>query len=211
MTTPLRAASTPTGPSSRASGSRSRSRSPPRGSSRPSSMRCRPRTTTCRRSSSPTASSRRKTIEFTYYSMERDEVSDRKVDPYHLVFRNGQFYLIGYSHEREDVRVFRLSRIRAKVSYATKAEHDFTPPEDFDRRDYASRADWQMGEIAGTASVFVRERIAWLVERDFGTYGSSRKATKADGVSGRGSVYATEYASPRQLISWVLGWRENAK
>ena len=106
-----------------------------------------------------TAISRRKTIEFSYYSMQRDEVSDRKVDPYHLVFRNGQFYLIGYSHERDDIRVFRLSRIRGKVSYATKAEHDFAPREDFDRRDYASRADWQMGEMAGSAKVFLRERI----------------------------------------------------
>src|SRR5213595_3979999 len=75
-----------------------------------------------------TAISRRKTIEFSYYSMQRDEVSDRKVDPYHLVFRNGQFYLIAHSHERDDIRVFRLSRIRGKVSYASKAEHDFTPP-----------------------------------------------------------------------------------
>jgi proteasome accessory factor C len=157
-----------------------------------------------------TAISRRKTIEFSYYSMQRDQVSDRKVDPYHLVFRNGQFYLIGHSHERDDVRVFRLSRIRGKVSYATKAEHDFAPPEDFDRRDYASRADWQMGEIQGPAKVFLRERIAWLVERDFSGYGSLRKATKKDGVAGRGAIYETEYASERLLISWVLGWRENA-
>lgn len=157
-----------------------------------------------------TATSRRKTIQFSYYSLQRDEVSDRKVDPYHLVFRDGQFYLIGYSHERDGVRVFRLSRIRGKVSYATKGEHDFTPPENFDRRDYGSRADWQMGAIEGTARVFVRERIAWLVERDFATYGKLCKATKADGVKGRGSVFDTEYASARQLISWVLGWRENA-
>jgi proteasome accessory factor BC len=157
-----------------------------------------------------TAISRRKTIEFSYYSMQRDEVSDRKIDPYHLVFRSGQFYLIGHSHERQDVRVFRLSRIRGKVSYATKAEHDFAPPENFDRRDYASRADWQMGEMAGTAKVFLRERIAWLVERDFGTYGELRKASKADGATGRGAVYETEYASGSQLISWVLSWRENA-
>jgi proteasome accessory factor BC len=158
-----------------------------------------------------TAISRRKTIEFSYYSMQRDQVSDRKVDPYHLVFRNGQFYLIGHSHERDEVRVFRLSRIRGKVSYATKAEHDFAPPEDFDRRDYASRADWQMGEIDGAGRVFLRERIAWLVERDFGGYGQLRKATKEDSLSGRGAVYETEYASSRQLISWVLGWRENAE
>ena len=158
-----------------------------------------------------TAISRRKTIEFSYYSMQRDEVSDRKVDPYHLVFRNGQFYLIAHSHERDDVRVFRLSRIRGKVSYATKAEHDFAPREDFDRRDYASRADWQMGEIEGTAKVFLRERIAWLVERDFGGFGQLRKAAKKDGAPGRGWIYETDYASGRQLVSWVLGWRENAR
>jgi proteasome accessory factor BC len=158
-----------------------------------------------------TAISRRKTIEFSYYSMQRDETSDRKVDPYHLVFRSGQFYLIGHSHERDDIRVFRLSRIRGKVSYATKAEHDFAPREDFDRRDYASRADWQMGEIEGTAKVFLRERIAWLVERDFGTFGKLRKAAKKDGAPARGFIYETDYASGRMLTSWLLGWRENAE
>ena len=157
-----------------------------------------------------TAISRRKTVEFSYYSLQRDEVSDRKVDPYHLVFRDGQFYLIGHSHEREDVRVFRLSRIRGKVSYATKAEHDFSPPQDFNRRDYASRADWQMGTISGSAKVFLRERIAWLVDRDYGKYGEVRRTTKADGAPGRGYVYETDYASGRQLVSWVLGWRDNA-
>jgi proteasome accessory factor BC len=158
-----------------------------------------------------TAISRRKTIEFSYYSLQRDEISDRKVNPYHLVFRDGQFYLIGYSHERDQVRVFRLSRIRGKVSYATKAEHDFTAPEDFDRRDYGRRADWQMGEIVGRAKIFLRERIAWLVERDFGRHGELRKPAKGDGVRGRGSVFETDYASARQLISWVLSWRENAR
>jgi proteasome accessory factor BC len=158
-----------------------------------------------------TAISRRKTIEFSYYSLQRDDVSDRKVNPYHLVFREGQFYLIGHSHERDEVRVFRLSRIRGKVSYATKAEHDFPAPEDFDRRDYARRADWQMGEMQGTARIFLRERIAWLVERDFGRHGTLRKPERGDGVKGRGMVFETEYASERQLISWVLSWRENAR
>ena len=158
-----------------------------------------------------TAISRRKTIEFSYYSLQRDDLSDRKVNPYHLVFRDGQFYLIGYSHEREGTRVFRLSRIRGKVSYATKAEHDFGAPEDFDPRDYGRRADWQMGETKGTAKVFLRERIAWLVERDFSRHGSFRKAERGDAVKGRGMIFETEYSSARQLISWVLSWRENAR
>src|SRR5688500_6556658 len=149
-------------------------------------------------------------IDVPYDSLQRDDVSDRKVNPYHLVFREGQFYLIGYSHERDEVRVFRLSRIRGKVSYATKAEHDFAAPEDFDRRDYATRADWQMGEVQGSAKVFLRERIAWLVERDFGAYGEIRSAKKADGAPGRGVIFETEYADSRQLLSWVLSWQRNA-
>jgi len=158
-----------------------------------------------------TAISRRKTIEFTYYTMERDETEKRKVDPFHLVFRSGQFYLIGHSHERDAVRVFRLSRIQGKVGYASKAEHDFSPPENFDRRDYGQRADWQLGEIRGTAKIFVRDRIAWLIERDFRAYGELRPARKADDAPGKGSVFETDYASPRELIAWVLRWRQNAE
>ncbi|MGE0504685.1 MAG: helix-turn-helix transcriptional regulator [Solirubrobacterales bacterium] len=158
-----------------------------------------------------TAISRRKTIEFTYYTMERGEEEKRKVDPYHLVFRGGQFYLIGHSHERDAVRVFRLSRIQGKVGYASKAEHDFSPPENFDRRDYGSRADWQLGEVQGTAKIFVRERIAWLIERDFGRYGELRNAKRSDGAPGKGRVFETPYASTRELIAWVLRWRANAE
>jgi proteasome accessory factor BC len=158
-----------------------------------------------------TAISRRKTIEFTYYTMERGETEKRKVDPFHLVFRGGQFYLIGHAHERDAVRVFRLSRIQGKVGYASKAEHDFSPPEDFDRRDYGSRADWQLGETQGTAKIFVRERIAWLIERDFGRYGELRNAKKSDGATGKGRVFETPYASTRELIAWVLRWRANAE
>jgi proteasome accessory factor C len=158
-----------------------------------------------------TAISRRKTIEFTYYTMERDETEKRKVDPFHLVFRSGQFYLIGHSHERDAVRVFRLSRIQGKVGYASKAEHDFSPPENFDRRDYGSRADWQLGEIRGTAKIFVRDRISWLIERDHSSYGELRPARKADDAPGKGSVFETDYASPRELIAWVLRWRQNAE
>src|ERR1035438_9141371 len=63
----------------------------------------------------------------------------------------GKFYLLGYAHEREALRVFRLSRIRGKVAYATKAEHDFRRSPDFDPRAYALLGPWQFGEIVGTA------------------------------------------------------------
>ena len=154
-----------------------------------------------------TAIFRNKTIVFDYYTMERDEVGARRVDPYHLLFQGGQFYLLGYAHEREAIRVFRLSRIRGKVSYATKAEHDFHRPEDFDPRAYARRADWQLGEQVGVAQVLVSERIAWQVQRHFGRYGEISDAQDGE----RDIVFATGYSSPRTIVAWVLGLGANAR
>ena len=127
--------------------------------------------------------------------MERDEIEKRKVDPYHLVYRGGQFYLIGHSHERDAVRVFRLSRIRGKVSYATKAEHDFSAPEDFDRRDYASRAEWQIGRDRGHArrSSCASGSPGWSSATSAPTARSARPR-KGDGAPGKGEVFETDYA-----------------
>jgi len=154
-----------------------------------------------------TAIFRGKTILFDYYTMERDETGTRKVDPYHLLFQGGQFYLLGRAHDRGALRVFRLSRMRGKVAYATKAEHDFRRPtrEEFDPRDYASRAAWQFGETQGTAEIRVSERIAWQVERHFGRFGEVRPTD--DGAV----VFATPYANARMLASWVLRLGEHAR
>jgi proteasome accessory factor C len=153
-----------------------------------------------------TAIFRRKTIVFEYYTMERDEVGARRVDPYQLLFQGGQFYVVGRSHERDAIRVFRLSRIQGKVGYATKAEHDFQRPQDFDPRAYADRIQWQFGEPVGTAEIWISPKIAWQIERHFGRYGELRAAEDGDG-----SLFITAYANPRQLIAWVLGLGENAQ
>ncbi len=157
-----------------------------------------------------TAIFRNKTILFEYYTMARDEVGPRKVDPYHLLFQGGQFYLLGYSHERKAIRVFRLTRIRGKVSYATKAEHDFRRPAEFDPRAYANRADWQLGEEQGVAEVLISERIAWQVERHFGRYGEIADADGIPGAAPGDKVFSTSYSNPRGVISWLLGLGANA-
>jgi proteasome accessory factor BC len=162
-----------------------------------------------------TAIFRNKTIVFDYYTMERDEVGSRRVDPYHLLFQGGQFYLLGYAHERKAIRVFRLSRIRGKVSYATKAEHDFRRPADFDPRSYANRADWQLGEERGVAEILISERIAWQIERHFGRYGEIRDVDPdvvgGEEVSDGDKLFLTSYSNPRGLVSWVLGLGAHAR
>src|SRR3954449_2700592 len=145
-----------------------------------------------------TAIFRNKTITFDYYTMERDAQGPRKIDPYHLLFQGGQFYVLGHSHERGALRVFRLSRIRGKVAYATKAEHDFKRPTDFDPREYATRAAWQFGDTVGTAELHVSDRIAWQVERHFGRFG------EVETLAGGAITFRTDYSNLRQMASFVL-------
>jgi predicted DNA-binding transcriptional regulator YafY len=151
-----------------------------------------------------TAIFRRKTILFGYYTIGRDAEEKRKVDPYHLLYRGGQFYLIGYAHERDDARVFRVSRIRGKVGYSSKAEHDFNRPEDFDPRVYATRTDWQLGDTVGRARIHLSNRVDWLALRHFGHAGEVSETD--DGV-----VFETDYADSRQMVAWVLGLGDQAR
>ncbi|HEV2769056.1 MAG TPA: WYL domain-containing protein, partial [Solirubrobacteraceae bacterium] len=154
-----------------------------------------------------TAIFRHKTITFDYYTMARDETGARRVDPYFLLFRGGQFYLLGHSHERRALRVFRLSRIQGKVAYATKAEHDFRRPAGLDPRTYAHRAEWQFGTPVDTARIHVSERIAWQVERHFGTFGAVEGDAEGEGAI----VFSTPYADARLLAAWVLRMGEHVR
>jgi proteasome accessory factor C len=102
--------------------------------------------------------------------------------------------------------VFRLTRIRGKVGYSSKAEHDFPPPENFDPRIYATRAPWQLGDSVGSARVWISGKVDWYVMRHYGDAGTSEPAPDGDGV-----IFETDYAEPRAIVSWVLGLREHAR
>jgi proteasome accessory factor C len=154
---------------------------------------------------------RRKTILFEYKTISTGAKEKRKVDPYHLLYRGGQFYMIGHSHERGEQRMFKLSRIEGKISYASKAEHDFPPPEDFDPRKYATMAEWQFGQSSEKASIWVSERIAWLVERHFSRAGTIRAPRRGEAVPGKGVIFETEFTEAAPLISWVLGLGPRAR
>lgn len=56
----------------------------------------------------------------------------RAIDPYGLVFRDGRWYVVGWCHLREAVRIFRLDRmLKLRLLAST-----FERPEGFDSRDF---------------------------------------------------------------------------
>ncbi|MBT2287274.1 transcriptional regulator [Paenibacillus polymyxa] len=54
----------------------------------------------------------KRTIDTVYHTQSRDETSNRMIDPYYLIPREQRFYLIGFCHRAQGMRVFRLSRFQ---------------------------------------------------------------------------------------------------
>lgn len=145
------------------------------------------------------AITRRKTIRFPYYSIGRDERSEREVDPYSLLYLGGNWYMVGFAHERGSLRIFRLSRIEGRITFKTRAEHDFPPPADLDLSRYRERPPWQFDDVHDEATVRLSANIAWWVEQMFAASGTFRH--DEDGSA----VFTTGYGSDRALVTWVLG------
>src|SRR4029079_16620522 len=138
------------------------------------------------------------TVRFDYWSISRDKESERTLSPYALLNDNGLWYVVGHDLDREEIRTFRVSRIRGDIKFATRRERDFRAPTDFDVELYRGRPPWQIGDVVGTARIEVRGDTAWWVRRAYGATGRLE-----DGV------FVTEYSSIPQLASWVL--RQNGR
>lgn len=139
------------------------------------------------------AISKQRTVRFKYWSAGRDELGERTLNPYALFSENGFWYVVGRDLDRDDLRTFRVSRIRGDITFATRRERDFRAPEDFDPSEFRGRPPWQMGESAGEARIEVNPDTAWWVERSY---------------TGRGRVengiFITAYSDLGLLASWVL-------
>jgi predicted DNA-binding transcriptional regulator YafY len=140
------------------------------------------------------AISKQRTVKFRYWTISSDEERERTLNPYALLPENGSWYVIGHDLDRDDIRTFRVSRIRSDIRFATRRERDFRLPPEFDVENYRGRADWQFGDIVGSATIEVAPDTAWWVER---AYGGERNGVEGD-------IFTTEYASSHLLARWIL-------
>lgn len=79
---------------------------------------------------------RRRQVRMTYYTMSRDEETERVIEPYHLYHYDGLWYVYGHCHFRQEDRDFAINRIRALTLLPTT----FVPPsQDIIRRQLGLR------------------------------------------------------------------------
>ena len=139
------------------------------------------------------AISKQRTIKVPYYSISRDTLSERTLNPYALLTDNGIWYIVAEDLDDKRRKKFRVSRIRGEIRFATRRERDFRTPPDFDIDEYRGRPPWQIGDVAGEARIEVNGDTAWWVERSYGDTGHLDHG-----------VFVTEYSSIPLLASWVL-------
>jgi predicted DNA-binding transcriptional regulator YafY len=139
------------------------------------------------------AISKQRTVKFDYWTIARDETAERTVNPFALFSDNGVWYVVGLDTDKGEERMFRVSRIRGDLRFATRRERDFRPPEDFDPSVFRGRPPWQVGDLVGEARVEVVPGTAWWVERVFADRGEISHG-----------VFTTPYADLGQLASWIL-------
>jgi len=100
-----------------------------------------------------TATQQEKRVWMRYHSSQAEE-TERAIDPYGVIFHAGLWYTMGYCHLRQDLRLFRLDRVRQ----AELLEETFTRPPGFDSLEYLRRS---MASMPGTWKVEVVLEMPW--------------------------------------------------
>lgn len=125
-----------------------------------------------------------------YHSYSQNAVTQREVEPHHLSYADGSWYIHGYCRLRRDQRAFRLGRIEALKLLDKK----------FQPRPVKSQA----GERVTVRVRFSQTSLRWARERQH--YGFQQEEVSADAV-----VMTYELDTTAEIKSWLLGWGANAE
>lgn len=136
------------------------------------------------------------------YRTSMGEVAERTVDPFGLTFRSGHWYLVGHDRDREEIRVFRLSRIASALADAGESA---PRPDGFSAAEMVAVDPWGPGEPQSRARVAVTPEARWLAV--VGASQAEVVETLADGWT----VLSIPAGDPAWLASWVLSFGTEAR
>jgi proteasome accessory factor B len=147
----------------------------------------------------------KKSVEFDYYSIYKDEHRHRSAHPYGLMYQGGNWYMIGRDPEADGIRTFRVSRMsEVKANAKSPKTPDYQVPADFRLRDYLGREAWRLGEDDAdeiTAEVlFLYPTSLWADRQGLGEFLREDEATG-------GQVRAFKVRQLDPFLRWCLSFR----
>lgn len=150
------------------------------------------------------ASKLHKTIEYSYRSLSRQGYAKRKLNPYQVICQKGNWYICGYCHSHNDIRIYALSRIKDLVI----TEETFKADENFKIEKYI---DPSFGIWTTTEEP---EKIELVFDRNINTYILERNwhATQEIAQNDDGSVYLSFMTNQfQETLHWVLSFGSSVK
>ena len=106
----------------------------------------------------------RKTLDFAYRSIKRQEYIQRKFNPYKILCQRGDWYILGYCHRHQEFRVYNMARIQ-NISVAERFEWD----ESFDINTHIDPdfGVWAQGKSFTVELLFSQEVHTFILERQW--------------------------------------------
>ncbi|MBI4316849.1 MAG: WYL domain-containing protein [Chloroflexi bacterium] len=151
------------------------------------------------------AVARRCTVEMQYATASRDGAeSQRAVDPYTILPYVRSFHLVGYCHLRQEVRIFKVDRIK-DLRLTTK---QFDVPFDFDLQSYLGDS-WGLMRGVGSGPEQVRLHFSaragrWVSEEFW--HRSQQVEWQPDGSL----IFSLEVAIGPPFVGWILYYGADA-
>jgi predicted DNA-binding transcriptional regulator YafY len=143
-------------------------------------------------------------IQFDYRSLEQSDYAKRTANLYHAICQRGNWYVIGFCHERQEPRLFSFSRMK-NIKLLKQV---FTIPDDFKPENYF---DKEMGVWASSRTSYT---VELLIGKEIGTYAIDRQWHSSQEIrtNDDGSVYVkfTTTQMP-EVLRWVLGQGHTVK
>ena len=136
------------------------------------------------------------------YKTAAGAASERHVDPYGLVTRTGNWYVVGLDRERGEIRSFRLSRLATGVEDAGEGS---APPAGFQAASHVREGPFEADPDGEPARVALSPEVAWWATGGLG-------ATQAQTAREDGWVEVTVADRPLEVLaSWILSLGPDAE
>lgn len=146
----------------------------------------------------------RHVLKFKYRPLQKTTWMEREINPLHAVCQKGNWYILGFCHDKQDIRVFNFSRMKDVVE--TKETFDF--PSNFAPEKYFDK------EIGIWLSATKKYTVELLISAEIGTFALERSWNKNQKIEQRddGSVWVSfETTQLPEVKRWVLGQGKTVK
>lgn len=150
----------------------------------------------------------RETVHVRYFTASRGEWNNRDIDPYHLHFVDGAWYVFAHCHWRKEVKIFALDRIGAISGTGRR----FEPPEDFSAETFmADSFKIERGEPADVAIRFGPQQARYVRGKQWHPSQAIEELGPDAGGTDQGLVLRMRVGGLGEVKRWVLAFGAGAE